>query len=79
MRARMIRRHMLGMAMGTFGGIIGSHRTRAADVSPMTTCSWRFVKSRCDGGTTWEQWCYRCCDSTGCTNVRYEWRSAGAC
>jgi len=75
----MSRRHVLGVVASAFGLGAGLREGRAADVSPQAVCSWRFVESRCDGDTTWEMWRYTCCDLSGCSTVREEWRPKGSC
>jgi hypothetical protein len=79
MRERMSRRWMLGLVASVLGIAAGPNPVQAEGVSSQATCSWRRVSSWCSGGITQEYWCYRCCDSSGCTNVRCETRPTGAC
>lgn len=79
MRTWMNRRRLLGLVVGTLGTAAGSERARAGERSSEGACAWRFVGSKCSGGTTYEYWCYRCCDFTGCNDVYCEWRAVGPC
>lgn len=79
MSERISRRRVVRMAVVPLGAIVGSHQARAGDISPQAACSWRLVSSKCSSGTIYEQWCYSCCDFSGCQTLRCEWRKTGVC
>lgn len=79
MRMRVSRRNVLGMLTGLFGTVIGVRHVRAEEASPAAACYWRIADSRCIGGVSFEKWCYRCCDVTGCEDKYCEWHDGGAC
>lgn len=77
MRRWTTRRHLIGMAVGVIGTVVGSQRTRAG--ANVASCYWRKAGVDCYNGTTWERWCYRCCDASGCEDAYCEWRKVGTC
>lgn len=79
MRKRMSRRNVISMVVGTIGAALDVNRGQAEEAAVAGACYWRHVRSECRGGASYEYWCYRCCDFTGCRDASCEWRAVGTC